>query len=166
MLKNIDKGSTMIELGAYWSFYSMWFKRAIPESNVYMIEPESENLEVGKINFKENKFEGNFYQYFISDEIGENTISVDSFIEEQGIQSVDILHSDIQGFEFLMLKGAIKSIEKRKIKYVFVSTHSNKLHYECIEFLESCNFMIIDHLDLEYSDSYDGIIIAKMKNEK
>ena len=65
ILKKIGKGSTMIELGSYWSFYSMWFKKRIPQSNVYMIEPESSNLEVGKINFKENEFDGFFFQYFI-----------------------------------------------------------------------------------------------------
>jgi hypothetical protein len=44
----------MIELGAFWSFYSMWFNKEVENAINYMVEPDSFNLGQGKRNFKLN----------------------------------------------------------------------------------------------------------------
>jgi len=143
VLKEMPEGATMIELGAYWSFYSMWFNKEVKNANNYMIEPM--NLDFGIMNFKLNKIEGNFFQYFVAAEpsVNENgikVISVDRFIEDRNIHFVDILHSDIQGDELLMLQGAYNLLSTGKAGYVFISTHSAQLHTDCTQFMDNIGY--------------------------
>jgi hypothetical protein len=74
---------------------------------------------------------------------------------------IDILHSDIQGFELQMLQDITKLLFQNRIKYLFISTHSNDLHYKCIKLLKECNYRIIASADFETDTfCYDGIIVA------
>ena len=59
-----------------------------------------------------------------------------------------------------MLHGAKKSIEKGIIDYIFISTHSNELHFGCLEFLKKAEFQIIAHADIDNTFSEDGLIVA------
>ena len=166
VLKTIPENSTMIELGSYWAFYSMWFAKNIKGSKCYMIEPELANLKFGMKNFRINGFSGSFFQAFIGDKSfysrkGERGISVDDYVKKNNIGFVYILHSDIQGFEVQMLQGATQLFESKNVGYVFISTHSNEKHYECMEFLKRYNFTIIAEANLDESDSVDGIIVGK-----
>ena len=142
----------------------MWFLKEKENSTAYMIEPEEENLQIGKLNFKKNGLTGFFFQYYIDEKSSKNTISVDDFVAEHTIGDIDILHADIQGAEMKMLKGAENIINSKKVNFFFISTHSNELHYQCYNFLQSSGYDIIDHLDLNYSDCLDGIIIAQRHN--
>ena len=166
ILKTIPENSTMIELGSYWAFYSMWFAKNIKGAKCYMIEPEPANLLFGKKNFRINGLKGSFYQAFISNKSyysrkGERGVSVDDYIKKNNIGFVSILHSDIQGFEVKMLHGAVNLFESKQVGYVFISTHSNEKHYECIAFLQKYDFTIIASANLDESDSVDGIIVGK-----
>ena len=166
VLKTIPENSTMIELGSYWAFYSMWFAKNIKGAKCYMIEPEPANLMFGKKNFRINGLSGSFYQSFIGNTSfysrkGERGISVDDYVKKNKIGFVYILHSDIQGFEVQMLKGSTKLFESKNVGYVFISTHSNEKHYECMAFLQKYNFVIIAEANLDESDSVDGVIVAK-----
>ena len=55
-LERLPAGSTMLECGAYWGFYSMWFKKKVPKARVWLIEPDSANIQVGKQNFGPSHF--------------------------------------------------------------------------------------------------------------
>jgi hypothetical protein len=44
VLDVLPKDAVMIELGAFWGFYSMWFKSKITNGINYLIEPDSFNL--------------------------------------------------------------------------------------------------------------------------
>ena len=44
VLKHIKSNSTMIELGAFWSFYSMWFHSHVPNAKNFMVEPDPFNI--------------------------------------------------------------------------------------------------------------------------
>lgn len=61
VLKCMPENATMIELGAYWAYYSLWFASEIKGARNYLIEPDSKRLEVGRKNFKLNNKTGNFY---------------------------------------------------------------------------------------------------------
>jgi len=103
VLKDIPKKALMIELGSYWFFYSMWFNHSESGARNYMIEPEL--IESGKINFKLNRLNGDFTQAYVADKSekldGEiPTVFVDDYIYGKNIDFVDILHSDIQGYEY------------------------------------------------------------------
>lgn len=165
VLKSIPAGATMIEMGAFWGFYSMWFHQQIANAKNFLIEPDSFNLGCGKRNFKLNKMQGDFTQAFISKEPGtlngKKVVSVDSFVAEKGIDFIDMLHSDIQGFEYDMLQGAIKTFTAKKVGYVFISTHSHEVHQECKTWLEARDFIILSDSQVEDSFSEDGLIAAR-----
>ncbi len=169
VLKSMKPNSTMIELGAFWSFYSMWFQSEISNAKNYMVEPDEFNLGCGKRNFTLNKMNGDFTQAFVGnktsiDKQGQRTICVNDFSEEKKIEFIDILHCDIQGYEYDMLIGASKMIEMDAIGYFFISTHSNEVHYQCKEFLNSKNYIILASSDLDETYAEDGLIVAKSKN--
>ncbi len=88
------------------------------------------------------------------------TVSVDSLLRDKCLSHVDLLHADIQGYELQKLEGARESFAARRIDYVFVSTHSNFLHYRCIETLERSGYAILAEADLLETYSTDGVIVA------
>jgi len=175
VLKFMPEGATMLELGAYWGFYSMWFQKEVPNALNYLIEPDPTHLEFGKNNLALNSMKGDIHQAYIdeksgSTEDGTPVISVDDFMQLKGIEKLHMLHSDIQGFERKMLEGARKAFENKAIDYVFISTHRahkfghddiNHIHDQCLDFFRDYDFFIIAETDLETTYSWDGLIAAR-----
>lgn len=165
VLKTLPPQSTMMELGSYWAFYSMWFASVVPQGRCIMVEPDPHKINFGKLNFNLNNLRGNFDLGFID---GENKLSpsiptytVDYLMEKYGVERLHILHSDIQGYELAMLKGAHKAMERGAIDYFFISTHSNSLHNDCITRLKDLGYEILCEANLDESYSVDGLIVAK-----
>lgn len=164
ILKFIPYDGVMLELGAFWGFYSMSFLNEIKGGRSFLIEPDKHALISGKNNFRLNKLKGSFHNYYISDVCESGavpTITVTEFLRQNHIERLHILHSDIQGFELKMLKGADEYLNAGKIDFIFISTHSNELHSNCIEFLISRNYVILCDADLDQTYSWDGLIVAK-----
>jgi hypothetical protein len=167
VLKQMPAGGTMMELGSYWAFYSMWFASQIPDAQCFMVEPDPHKMNFGKLNFKLNRLTGVFDQGFIDRKTDlKNAMpvySVDYLIQKHNIGFLNILHSDIQGYEFNMLQGAEESIKQRKIGIIFISTHSNELHWQCRDFLLRHDFDIICSADLDETYSWDGVLVGRSK---
>jgi FkbM family methyltransferase len=166
VLKNVDKNSTMLELGAYWGFYSLWFKKSISGSRCFLIEPDLANLKSGQANFARNAEEAVFDHAYIGSSStvtadGVKVVSVDSFCDERAIDTLAILHADIQGSEVEMLRGASRMLREQRIDFIFISTHSNELHADCTKLLESYHYQILADANLNETYSYDGVIVAK-----
>jgi len=168
ILSQMRNNATIMELGAYWSFYSMWFLTSVKDAKAYLFEPISENLVTGKLNFDTNGLSGNFTACFINDKVDLTTdpptFNIDHIMTQNKLDFVDILHADIEGYELNMLNGAVKTIEKNGIDYFLISTHSNDLHYACLDFLKVRNFIIICESDKSNTYSYDGLIVARLAN--
>ncbi len=167
-LKLLPAKATMMELGSFWSFYSMWFASWIEGARAFMIEPDPHKMNFGKLNFKLNNLKGVFDLGFISDETNLKksipTYSVDYLMDKHRIGFLDLLHSDIQGYELKMLHGAASALKEKKVGFVFISTHSNQLHYDCINQLKSFGYTIICSADLDETYSWDGLIVAQADN--
>lgn len=163
VIRLLPEQCTMLELGSYWSFYSLSLLQQRPLARCFMVEPEFSNLISGKVNFALNKRSGHFTHAAVgakpSDE--PKVITVDSFCRTHGIEHLDVLHSDIQGHELAMLDGAQQMLSEGRADYVFISTHSNDLHAECLRRLTSVGYIIMADADLNQSYSVDGIIFAK-----
>ena len=165
ILKEIGPSSTMIELGSFWSFYSMWFNKEVEDAKNYLVEPSKFNIRSGINNFKLNGMIGDFTNAFVSDvSTSENdpvpTTCIDDLVASKNINHIDILHSDIQGFEYDMLLGATETFNQNKVSYIFISTHSNEVHVRCLAFLRDRDFFIISNCDLDNTYSEDGLIVA------
>ena len=166
VLKAITPGSTMVELGSFWAFYSAWFANDIPNGRCIMVEPDKNNLENGRANFQLNDLSGKFINASLgaTEEYDEdlkcNRISIDALLRREKIDKLAILHSDIQGFEGQMLDGASKALKARQIDFVFISTHSNEIHLECVQKLVAHEYKICHSIDLDQTFSQDGLIVA------
>lgn len=166
VLKYIPPHATMIELGAYWAYYSLWFAFTIEGAQTYLIEPDPHRLMVGQKNFRLNNKSGFFYRGYVGnivdrdpDIIGTQRLSIDDFLNQHNIDHVHILHADIQGSEYEMLQTTINSLHK--IDYFFISTHGLKVHELCLNFLKTHGYSILaEHTETE-SCSGDGLIAAK-----
>jgi hypothetical protein len=80
---------------------------------------------------------------------------------------IDILHSDIQGFEGEMLDGAGRVLADHIVKYVFISTHSESLHLSILERLQSFGYRIEAAAGFEtHTTSFDGLVFASSPAEK
>jgi hypothetical protein len=165
VIRHLKNDCTMLELGAYWGFYSLSLLQQHPRAQCFLIEPQPANLLSAELNFRLNGRTGYFVQSWVdkTPQIQEQKVSVDSFCSDRGIDHLDILHSDIEGFELLMLQGASHMLSNGKIDFIFISTHSNSLHADCIKRLESTGYMILAEANLDETFSYDGLIVAKHK---
>lgn len=170
ILKDLKDGSTMLELGSNWSYYSMWFAKEIKNSINLMLEPDQEKLQKGIRHFKINNLESlafiegtvgkNFKQ--VKNFFGTNLIqyTVDYILNYYKIKKLSILHSDIQGAELNMLKGAKNALKNKSIQYLFISTHHDAIHSLCYEFLKKMGYYIVCEHTINESSSADGLIVA------
>jgi len=157
LLKVLPESPTMLELGAYWGHYSMWLKKCRPAAVVHLIEPILENFNVGIANFGLNGFSGEFVQAFV----GKGKFSVDTYLQAKGVAKLDVLHADIQSFEVEMLDDCTRSLQQQSIDYIFISTHSARLHEEVLRKLELFHYRIEVSSDFDCQTcSYDGFIFA------
>ena len=174
VLKVIPPGSVMIELGCYWAYYSLWFQKAVPGARTFLVEPNRDALKCGMRNFQLNGLRGDFTEAFVgrvsspgwlnaggrggSNEVPQ--VCVKDLVQSKGISPVSLLHSDIQGFEHEMLLGCGSLLDEKKISFLFVSTHSLKLHYQCLKYLVRKGYSIIGEHTPKESYSEDGLIAA------
>ena len=155
---------TMLELGSYWCFYSMWFMQYFSKARCVMVEPHRSNLYYGKRNLQLNGMSGTFLHAGISKTHNkrQNLTTVDHICKTQGIDFLDILHSDIQGYELDMLHGSERMLSTGKVGYAFISTHSDELHYQCQNLLtDKYGFQMVASADLKETYSWDGILVMK-----
>ena len=151
------KSPVMLELGSYWGFYSMSLLKKKNEAKCYCIEAGEREMESGKANFELNEMKAEF----TLGAVGDKGIRVDDFLNERGIAHLDILHSDIQGYEAQMLSGAKEYFLAKAIDYVFISTHSEHLHSTCLDFLKQMEYNVVSSVDLDETFSCDGLIVAQ-----
>ena len=157
LLRLMPDEAMMLELGAYWGHYSMWMKSRRPRSRVFLVEPEMRNLEAGKANFARHHYEGTFIQGLV----GRGHFEVDRFLREQGYPRLNLLHSDIQGYELEMLEGCADSFRRGLIDYAFVSTHSQSLHDQVAAHLTAAGMRVEVSSGFDFeTTSFDGLVFA------
>lgn len=166
VMRRLSGAPVMIECGAYWAFYSMWFLKEHSSGRAYMIEPDASNLRVGVKNFERNGLKGSFHQAGLGERPGMDAeigtiVSVSSFMESRGLTRANILHMDIQGAEEAALFGAKPILETQRIDYVFVSTHSQELHDACVQIFLSAGYVVDVSVSPAESSSVDGLIVAR-----
>lgn len=154
-----DKLHTMLELGAYWGHYSLWFSKYLTKTSCTLVEPDKINYESGKRNFLENGFKANFIQDFVS----KNGFTVDNFLFDNNYNESELtlLHSDIQGYEEEMLLMSKKSLSEKKIKYLMISTHGKSVHDRCVAIIKGHNYKVsVESEPKHHTTSSDGFIFA------
>ena len=164
---------TMVELGSNQAYYSMLFKAIIdgPGANNLcqnvLVEPKKQHIKRGMINFIYNDFTGNFINKCIGNKrfdgnIGqwvqdENSISFTELLLSNNLTNLDILHSDIDGAEKMLLEENADIFKSKIIKFIFMSTHrinncGTDTHDFCKEKLFEYGYKMV----LECADQING----------
>jgi Methyltransferase FkbM domain len=157
LLRSMPETPLMIELGAYWAHYSMWLKKARRNAKVIMVEPDPSALAAGQSNFARNGFDGEFIQAAVT----KGQWELDPFLQSRGIDKVDILHVDIQGYETHMIVGAQTALAQNSVDYCFISTHSQAIHQQMIADLTGHGYRIEAASDFDDdTTSFDGLVFA------
>lgn len=173
VLKHIPAGATMIEAGCYWGYYSMWFAREIERGQVFLVEPQPNQMKTAEDNFALNGLTGDFTLGYFGEypekkkEIQERRInhSLELFtlrklMARKGLDHVNILHADIQGHEERLLKGARRELRARAIDWLFISTHGTK-HAPSRKILTDEGYRIVAEHGIGQSASADGLLVAQ-----
>jgi FkbM family methyltransferase len=171
----------MLELGGFWSYYSLWFLSSHPEQRrAIVVEPDPRHLAVGRSNAALNRREIEFLQasvgaeplpskIFTAESVGAiqiPQISVPSFLRERAIPYLDVLHCDTQGAETDIVQSCESLFRKRCVGFGIFSTHGHHItgdpltHQRCLAMLQDFGGRILAEHDVHESFSGDGLIAA------
>jgi FkbM family methyltransferase len=98
------------------------------------------NLPIPKNNNDNNQL-SNYYKQNVVE-----TITIDSIVLSENIDNISLIKIDVEDAEILTLKGAIETLQKKKIKMMMIEYHS----------LENYNYIIKLLRELGYSISYSS----------
>ncbi|MFT3729834.1 MAG: FkbM family methyltransferase [Hyphomicrobium sp.] len=178
LLKHVGPNATMIELGGYWAYYSMWFLRQAPNTRrSIVVEPKPDNLAVGKTNAALNGLNIEFLHAYLGSPLpADSPIAaefasaphelVPDLLEKFGIETLDILHCDTQGAETAILESCEDLLKNHRIRFCVISTHSHYIsgdpltHQKCLAILQKAGVKILSEHDVHESFSGDGLIVA------
>jgi len=182
LMRLIDREKpSMIEFGCYWAYYSCWFKSEYPNGLSVCAEPHKNNMAIGERNVALNGFENvHFYHAFAgkysrvkrlieNDQKGVFSkifLTVAQVFEQHNLETLDLLHLDIQGAETDVLEDCISLFKNNKIRFVIVSTHTHYIsgdpltHQKCLKLLTDAGGSILVEHDVHESFSGDGMICA------
>jgi FkbM family methyltransferase len=183
----IQGEATMLELGGFWSYYTMWFlhgQRA--QRRALVIEPDPNHLAVGRRNAELNGLTIEFIQAaagpesrdaiaFHTETAGLQTIEqvcVPDLVINHKIQKIDLLHCDAQGVELDILQSCEGLFKDHKIGFAFISTHDKWIsgdpltHQRCLAFLRFVGAQILAEHDVHESYSGDGLIVSYSGEEE
>ncbi len=181
LIRQLPAHATMLEVGSYWSYYSLWFMSQHPaERRAYAIEPDPEHLRIGLENSRLNGLPINFEQGFIAAEEGEarpfptetsgimnlRPISVSGLMDRHHLERIDLILCDAQGGEIELLKSLAPKVQEGRIGCVMISTHAVQItgdpltHQKCLAMVKRLGGEILLEHDVHESFSGDGLILA------
>jgi FkbM family methyltransferase len=180
-LKHLPPDATMIELGGFWSYYTLWFlHQSAATRRAIVIEPDPHHLAIGRANARLNDRQIEFVQASVGSETilecdfqGETSgpikipqVTVGQLLNDRGIVRLDLLHCDAQGAETDVLRSCMGLLSDGRIRFCFVSTHSHHIsgdaltHQRCLALLKEAGGRILAEHDVHESYSGDGLIVA------
>jgi FkbM family methyltransferase len=171
----------MLELGAFWAYYSLWLLERSSEARTFMVEPDPNNLDAGRRNFELNGREGVFLNAaigrsaepaapFVCESDGRThqvpSEGLGSLLDRFGLIHVDLLLVDVQGAETALLDGASELLADGAVRFVVVSTHHHSIsgdpltHRRCLDLITGLGAHVIAEHTVAESFSGDGLIAA------
>ena len=175
-----DRSPVVLELGAFWAYYSIWAMRLLGARAV-LVEPDPSNLEAGRANLALNDLDAVLVNAAVGGPHGSRAtlecesdgirrtlpvISVPGLMEDHGLDRIDLLLVDVQGAEVDVLERAAEAVRDGGIRFLVVSTHHHLIsgdpltHQRCVELLEAAGAHIIAEHTVGESYSGDGMVAA------
>lgn len=181
LMAHVPERATMIEIGAFWTYYSLWFLSAAPESRTAIgLEPDPAHLEVGRRNCALNGLCVDYHMGRIaaadappapfkteaSGVIDVEAVSLAGLMDRTGTAHADIVLCDAQGGEIDMLMGMEDLVDQRRIGVALISTHGKAItgspltHQHCLHLVDQLGGTVLVEHDVHESYSGDGLIVA------
>ena len=180
IVSRLPADASMIELGGYWAYYSLWFLSGGDRRRSIVVEPDPAYLDVGRRNAALNGLTPEFLAGFIGGEPGHPQpfqtessgvvelpcLSVPQLLAERGMDRLDLLHCDAQGVELAVLESCRGLLRRGAIGWVFISTHAYQItgdpltHQRCLSLIKGLGGKVIAEHDVHESFSGDGLIVA------
>ncbi len=181
LLRRCRPGTRIVEVGAFWAYYSSWYMGAVDGSTAVCVEPDANNMICGQRNLAINARTAQWVNacvgrshatatLFCRESDGATTTlpchSLDSLLEVIGHQPIEMLHVDCQGAELPLLESLDHAVNEGLLRFVLVSTHhalisgSPTTHQDCVRRLERLGAVILCEHMVEESFSGDGLIVA------
>lgn len=181
----IGHADVIFDIGANLGNHTLYWEKTLGAKQIFSFEPYEPNYENLVLNIRANHLEekvspimkavdehegtvsivsidqsnlgGTTFQYAREEsEDCTGVISIDKFVKEKGIQSIDLIKIDTEGFEIGVLKGALNTLkEGRPIVWVEVTSESHK---QVREILEKFQY------DLADVEAFNMLFIPKERN--
>lgn len=159
----VPPGSVFCDIGAQAGFYTLLASRLVGEKGrVFAFEPAPGNIKNLRRHLEINWIENvTLFEAAVSDQPGEAwfdlgvssatgslsdsgslcvpLVSLDNLLEEGQIVPPNFLKIDVEGAELQVLQGARKTLTSAWPS-LFLATHSDQLHHDCLAYLESLGF--------------------------
>ncbi len=124
---------------------------------VIMVESDPAGLAAGRANFARNGYDGEFIEATVM----QGQWELDPFLQSRGIDRVDILHVDIQGYESHLIASAQQALARMTTDYFLISTHGQAGHEGMIAHLKGHGYRIEAASDCDNdSTAFDGLVFA------
>lgn len=161
LIPGFEPEKMIFDIGSQYGDWAILWARKF-DVTVYAFEPLRENIDEMENDIRLNKMErviypiktligdgtpvdykadGNMAVYAKTGEFNYNTRSIDDFV---GIykEIPDLMKIDVEGFEYDVLVGAIRTIGIYHPK-IIIETHSSELREKCDEFLRNLDYDLI-----------------------
>jgi len=114
---NVNPGDVVFDVGTAEGNFSLGVVDVAQK--IYLFEPGADWLEPLQATFNPWKEKVFIISKFVSDNVNENTVTIDSITEDK----IDFLKVDVEGFETKILDGATKLLNEKKIKKTAICTY-------------------------------------------
>ncbi len=178
-LASTGGGHGMVELGAWWAYYLLWFKHRFPAAVAIGVEPDLPFLELGRRNASLNSLELDLVHGVVGPTPGTpmafraasdfelhevEQYSLSQLLERAGLERFDVVLADIQGAEHDLVATSAAMLAEGKVRFLVVSTHDLDFsgrattHQEiCAQLLDLGGHLIAEH-SVSESFSGDGLV--------
>ncbi|RJT30859.1 FkbM family methyltransferase [Mesorhizobium waimense] len=183
ILRYVRHNSLVVEVGAFWCYYTLWYLHEIANASAICIEPDPNNLQLGRDNASLNQLENriSFHNGCVG---GQPLESLELRCESDGQirslpcfdmaavsklaneRTIEVLHLDVQGAELPFIRSMASAAQRNQLRFVIVSTHHSSIsgsrttHADCRQALLELGAIILAEHDVQQSYSGDGLIAA------
>ncbi|MEN3273919.1 MAG: hypothetical protein V7636_2680 [Actinomycetota bacterium] len=176
-----ETAPVVMELGAWWAYYSLWAGHRIPGARLFCIEPDPAYLEQGMRNLALNGVDAVFHQAAVaqhasapapflceSDGLEHDVAfeSLASLLARWDLPRIDLLLVDVQGAETPLIDGGRELLRDGRVRFMVVSTHHHTIsndpltHQRCLMLLRELGAHVITEHTVAESFTGDGLIVA------
>ncbi len=141
----VDEGDVVFDIGCSEGIFSL--EIILRAKHVYLFEADEGWIEALTQTFKPFAQKVTIIAKWVSDVNDNKNISIDSFMKKEGLDHVDVIKMDVEGFERKVLRGAGRAIAKKRVEKLLVCTYHNAGDAEWVS-------KYLQNYELESSEGY------------